>query len=118
MRMSFNWLTCLRRAIVAKNWPILRRNQSSYRRQIELAIERDDAVSVHHRVTALVASLRGTDQGRHDRRTQSCPPDEIEAFTRVIGMAVKRNTRPEALRDGHWHLCPAHALPRGARHRR
>jgi predicted nucleotidyltransferase len=47
----------LRRAIVAKNWPILRRNQSSYRRQIELAIERDDAVSVHHRVTALVASF-------------------------------------------------------------
>jgi predicted nucleotidyltransferase len=47
----------LRRAIVAKNWPILRRNQSSYRRQIELALERNDLVSVQHRVTALLASF-------------------------------------------------------------
>lgn len=30
----------LQRAIVAKNWPILRKNQSSYRRQIELALAR------------------------------------------------------------------------------
>jgi catechol 2,3-dioxygenase-like lactoylglutathione lyase family enzyme len=47
----------LRRAIVTKNWPILRRNQSSYRRQIELALIRRDAVSVQHRVTALLASF-------------------------------------------------------------
>jgi predicted nucleotidyltransferase len=47
----------LRRAIVAKNWPILRRNQSSYRHQIELALRRGDAFSVHHRVTALLASF-------------------------------------------------------------
>jgi hypothetical protein len=47
----------LRRAIVAKNWPILRRNQSSYRHQIESALRRGDAVSVHHRVTALLASF-------------------------------------------------------------
>ena len=47
----------LRRAVIAKNWPILRRNQSSYRRQIELALRREDAVSVHHRVTALLASF-------------------------------------------------------------
>ena len=46
----------LRRAIVAKNWPILRRNQSSYRWQIQLALNRGDAVSVQHRVTALLAS--------------------------------------------------------------
>ncbi|MGZ4813866.1 MAG: hypothetical protein ACXVZV_00550 [Terriglobales bacterium] len=46
----------LKRAIVAKNFPILRRNMSSYRHQIELALEREDAVSVNHRVTALVAS--------------------------------------------------------------
>ena len=43
--------------MIAKNWPILRRNQSSYRRQIELALQRDDAVSVQHRVTALLASF-------------------------------------------------------------
>jgi len=47
----------LRRAVIAKNWPILRRNQSSYRRQIELALRRGDAVSVQHRVTALLASF-------------------------------------------------------------
>jgi hypothetical protein len=46
----------LRRAVVAKNQPILRRNHSSYRRQIELALKRGDAVSVQHRVTALLAS--------------------------------------------------------------
>jgi hypothetical protein len=47
----------LRRAIVAKNWPILRRNQSSYKHQIELALRRSDLFSVHHRVTALLASF-------------------------------------------------------------
>jgi hypothetical protein len=46
----------LRRAIVAKNYPLLRRNQSSYRAQIALALERRDAFSVQHRVTALLAS--------------------------------------------------------------
>jgi predicted nucleotidyltransferase len=47
----------LRRAVIAKNWPILRRNQSSYRRQIELALQRGDAVSIQHRITALLASF-------------------------------------------------------------
>jgi catechol 2,3-dioxygenase-like lactoylglutathione lyase family enzyme/predicted nucleotidyltransferase len=47
----------LRRSVVKKNWPILRRNRSSYRRQIELALNRGDAVSVQHRVTALLASF-------------------------------------------------------------
>jgi len=46
----------LQRSIVAKNYPLLRRNQSSYRQQIELAIQRHDLVSVQHRVTALLAS--------------------------------------------------------------
>lgn len=47
----------LKRAVVMKNWPILRRNHSSYRRQIELALNRGDAASVQHRVTALLASF-------------------------------------------------------------
>jgi predicted nucleotidyltransferase len=47
----------LRRAVIAKNWPILRHNQSSYRRQIELALQRGDEVSVQHRITALLASF-------------------------------------------------------------
>jgi predicted nucleotidyltransferase len=46
----------LQQAIVAKNWPILRKNQSSYRKQIELALARGDAVSVQHRTTAVLAS--------------------------------------------------------------
>ncbi|MCG3119306.1 MAG: hypothetical protein ALAOOOJD_01693 [bacterium] len=46
----------LRRAIVAKNYPILRRNISSYLHQIECAVARHDAVSVQHRAAALLAS--------------------------------------------------------------
>ena len=46
----------LQRAIVAKNFPILRDNISSYRRQIEAAVARGDWASVHHRVNAFMAS--------------------------------------------------------------
>jgi len=46
----------LRRAIIAKNFPILRNTQSSYLNQIARAIKRGDSVSVHHRMTALLAS--------------------------------------------------------------
>lgn len=46
----------LRHAIIAKNHPILRQTRSSYRHQIELALERDDPVSLQHRLTALLAS--------------------------------------------------------------
>ncbi len=47
----------LRRAIVARNLPVLRRNHSSYRAQIARALERNDLVSRQHRVTALLASV-------------------------------------------------------------
>ncbi len=46
----------LRRAIVAKNHPILRHTLSSYMQQLELAIERRDHHSVNHRIGALLAS--------------------------------------------------------------
>ncbi len=46
----------LRRAIIAKNHPILRRTLSSYMQQLELAVARGDHQSVNHRVGALLAS--------------------------------------------------------------
>ena len=46
----------LRRAIVAKNHPILRGTISSYLAQIERAVRRGDSVSIQHRITALLAS--------------------------------------------------------------
>jgi Nucleotidyltransferase domain len=46
----------LKRAVVAKNHPILRGTLSSYLHQIQLAVARGDAVSVQHRVSALLAS--------------------------------------------------------------
>ena len=47
----------LRRAVLMKNWPVLRRNHSSYRHQIEVALIRGDIVSVQHRLTAFLASF-------------------------------------------------------------
>lgn len=47
----------LRDAIVAHHAPLLRNASASYRHQIELAIERNDAVSVNHRVAAFLASI-------------------------------------------------------------
>lgn len=46
----------LRRAIVAKNYPILRDTLSSYRYQLTSALARGDRVSLNHRVAALLAS--------------------------------------------------------------
>ncbi len=47
----------LRRNIVVWNQPVLRDVRSSYRHQIELALQRDDPVSANHRVSALLASV-------------------------------------------------------------
>lgn len=46
----------LRRAIIAKNYPILRDVIPAYLHQIEKALQRHDLVSVNHRVAALLAS--------------------------------------------------------------
>ncbi|MEC4991718.1 MAG: DUF4037 domain-containing protein, partial [Oscillatoria sp. PMC 1068.18] len=46
----------LKKAIVAKNYPILKQNISAYTHQLQLAIDRQDKISVLHRTTALLAS--------------------------------------------------------------
>jgi len=46
----------LRRHIIEYNHPVLRRIVTSYLRQIEDAVRRQDPVSIHHRLAALVAS--------------------------------------------------------------
>ena len=44
----------MRRAVVAKNFPILRNAFSAYAHQIQRAVERGDRVSVNHRIAALL----------------------------------------------------------------
>jgi hypothetical protein len=46
----------LRRAVVARNLPLLRRTLSSFLRQLERALVRGDAVAVNHRAAAFLAS--------------------------------------------------------------
>lgn len=46
----------LRRAILAKNYPILRDSYGGYRDQVEKAIQRQDRVSLNHRTAAFLAS--------------------------------------------------------------
>lgn len=46
----------LKKAIIAKNYPILRRNISAYTHQLELTINRKDSVGIIHRTAALLAS--------------------------------------------------------------
>jgi len=88
----------LRRAVVAKNWPILRRNRSSYRRQIGVALKRGDAVSVQHRVTALLASYFDVwfaiDRKAHpgEKRLLTHLPEPCALLVRDV-----LNARPEEL---------------------
>ncbi len=46
----------LRRAIITKNYVLLRTMVGSYRQQIKLAVARNDVVNINHRVAALLAS--------------------------------------------------------------
>jgi hypothetical protein len=107
----------LRRAIIAKNYPLLRRNQSSYLHQIELAVMREDLVSVNHRVAACLASyfdvlfalneLPHPGEKRLLQRAANCahlPSKMVPHIVAVIGAMGRGNTdigvRIEALLDG------------------
>jgi nucleotidyltransferase-like protein len=46
----------LKRNIIQKNYPILRKIQCSYKDQIEKAIDRKDLVSINHRIAVFLAS--------------------------------------------------------------
>jgi hypothetical protein len=56
MRTQQPYPEALRRAIIAKNYPVLRQVIPGYAHQIEKAVRRGDLVSVNHRVAALLAS--------------------------------------------------------------
>ena len=84
----------LRRSIIGKNHPLLRRNQSSYRRQIELALQRHDVVSVQLRLTALLASyfdvwfaLERQPHPGEKRLLAALPADEQRLVSAVLGAA-------------------------------
>lgn len=69
----------LRQAITGWNHPLLRTTHSSYRHQIELAIARDDPVSIHHRVTALLQSATDIIFARH----RTLHPGEKRLLTHI-----------------------------------
>ncbi len=46
----------LKNNIIDKNYPLLRTKRASYYEQIEIALKREDYVSMNHRVSALLAS--------------------------------------------------------------
>ncbi|MCP4537357.1 MAG: DUF4037 domain-containing protein [Chloroflexi bacterium] len=113
----------LRQAIIAKNYPVLRRVIPSYLHQIEKAIKRDDLVSVNHRVAALLASYfdvlfalnRLPNPGEKrllktaSERCAKVPPDMVTQMERVLRATSSPDSsliaRIEELVDGlDWLL--------------
>jgi hypothetical protein len=107
----------LRRAIVAKNHPILRQTASSYRYQLARAVARGDRVSVNHRVAAVLASyfdilfalnrlLHPGEKRLVEFATQQCElrPPEMELQIDDLIEAVSRGKhivqKADALIDG------------------
>ncbi len=116
------------RAIVAKNYPILRNTISSYRHQLERAIAHADAVSVNHRTAALLASYfdilfavnRRTHPGEKrliEIAEDECPrrpeamAEQVRALVHAAGqMDGELIERADELVDGLEHLLRAQGL--------
>jgi hypothetical protein len=119
----------LKQAIIARNHPILRPALSSYLRQIEHAVARADAVSVQHRVSALLASsfdiLFAVNELPHPgekrqlrvalEHCRKLPPGLEAALTRLLSTPAAPATpvvvaRANALVDGLDALLAAEGL--------
>jgi len=118
----------LARAIVARNLPLLRRNLSSFARQLEKAALRGDAPSVNHRTAALLASAfdvlfavnRETHPGEKrllDLALARCPrrPPRLAEDVRALLAAAAEGgaevvARAEALAEGLEALVAAEGL--------
>lgn len=100
----------LRRAIIARNHPILRSTLSSYAHQITMALERNDLISVNHRITALLASyfdiLFAINRLFHPGEKRlaayvlaNCPkhPPEFEAQVHELLSAIAAAGQPDVL---------------------
>ncbi|MDP9356665.1 MAG: DUF4037 domain-containing protein [Chloroflexota bacterium] len=103
----------LRRAIIAKNHPILRVARSSFLHQIEAAARRDDPVSVQHRTAALLAGYfdilfavnRRTHPGekRLLQHAAACPrvPDDMERDVLALLSAAGIPHRPSVIEQAN-----------------
>jgi len=100
----------LRRAIIARNHPILRSTLSSYTHQITKALERNDLISINHRITALLASyfdiLFAINRLYHPGEKRlaayvlaNCPkrPPEFEAQVHELLSAIATAGQPDVL---------------------
>jgi predicted nucleotidyltransferase len=101
-RAQASFPEALRRAIVAKNRPLLAAGLSSFAAQIEKAVARGDRVSANHRAAAFLASYfdilfalnRATHPGEKrllEHVSHRCPirPDDLDAAVgRLLGAAA------------------------------
>jgi hypothetical protein len=90
----------LRRAVVARNQPLLRRNQSSFLHQLARAAARGDGVAVNHRAAAFLASafdilfavnrLTHPGEKRLLAHARACPlrPADLEALVGALLAAL------------------------------
>lgn len=108
----------LRESIVAFNLPLLRSTRASYRHQIALAMERDDAISVNHRIAALLASVTDivfavhrtphSGEKRLGARLAELPGESSASVALRIDALLRRSIAPHGgLIDAVDSLCDA-----------